>query len=215
MALKPHNIKIYLLAKDLYLKNKWSVPKISKHLNISLFRIYRLFRVMGLKRRTPTESNRINYEVQKPSFVLKEELNSKNIILKILGISLYWCEGSKWEGANQVDFANSDPKMIIVFMRFLRNICGVNEKKLRGSLYCYSNHNVKLLEKYWSRITGISLAQFQKSYVRTDFRNDKKHKMPHGLFHIRYADKKLVNLLKLWIEDYSNKWVGGRVVNCT
>ena len=34
-----------------------------------------------------------------------------------------------------------------------------------------------------------------------DSQVDKIGKMPYGLVHIRYADKKLLNLLRQWIEE--------------
>ena len=35
---------------------------------------------------------------------------------------------------------------------------------------------------------------------------EKKLKMPYGLVHIRYSDKKLLLLIKKWIDDYKEKY---------
>lgn len=133
--------------------------------------------------------------------------------MKIIGVTLYWCEGYKTERSTTVDFANSDPQMIAVFTKFLRTICGVSEKRLRVYLYQYSNQNTDMLIRFWSRVTSIPPCQFTKPYIRRDFREDKKDKMPHGLIHIRYHDKKLLLLIKEWIEEYKNHFcVGTEVV---
>lgn len=133
--------------------------------------------------------------------------------MKGIGTMLYWCEGYKTEQSSTVDFANSDPHMIAVFVRFLRTVCGVNEARLRVYLYQYSNQDTDTLIRFWSRITGIPTTQFTKPYVRTGFREDKKDKMPHGLIHIRYHDKKLLLLIKDWIGEYKNNFcVGTEVV---
>lgn len=122
---------------------------------------------------------------------------------------LYWAEGDKnlyrkGRGA-VVDLANSDSEMIKLFLKFLRRICGVDEQRLRIYLYCYSNQNLDLLKKYWSEITGISLKQFSKPYIKKDFLPEKSSKMKYGLVHIRYLDKKLFCQIKNWIEQYLNK----------
>ena len=70
--------------------------------------------------------------------------------------------------------------------------------------YFYSNQDANKNINYWSRLTKISKKQFTKPYVRKDFREDKKDKMPYGLIHIRYSDKKLFNLVKNWINEYKN-----------
>jgi hypothetical protein len=103
-----------------------------------------------------------------------------------------------------VDFANSDKDMIILFLKFLRNICGVDEKRLRVYSYFYANQNVNKNTNYWSKITKISKKQFTKPYIRKDYDENKTDKMPNGLIHIRYSDKKLLNLIKNWINKYKN-----------
>lgn len=122
--------------------------------------------------------------------------------MKSMGVTLYWGEGYKAGQAHGIDFANSDIKMIQVFLKFLREICGVDEKRLRIYLYCYSNQNPPGLVRFWSKVTGVPKDQFTKPYIRKDFRLEKKDKMPYGLIHIRYSDKKLFLLIKKWIEEY-------------
>ena len=100
-----------------------------------------------------------------------------------------------------MDFANSDSSMIFIFLKFLREVCGVNEDKLRIYLYCYSNQNIDKIRRYWSRLLKVPIKQFSKPYVRKDFRLDKAGKMPYGLVHIRYYDKKLLHLIRGWIEE--------------
>ncbi|MBU1045954.1 hypothetical protein KJ616_02430 [Patescibacteria group bacterium] len=118
---------------------------------------------------------------------------------------LYWAEGAKPNAAKRswtVDLANSDPRMIMLFLRFLRTICRVDKKRLRVFLYCYANQNIDSLKQYWHNITHIPLSQFTKPYVRKDFIQEKTGKMPHGLIHIRYNDKKLILQISDWIREY-------------
>jgi hypothetical protein len=78
----------------------------------------------------------------------------------------------------------------------------VDEKRLRVYPYFYANQNIDENKDYWSKIAKIDKNQFTRPYVRNDFNRDKLNKMPHGLIHIRYSDKKLLNLIKNWIEEY-------------
>lgn len=129
----------------------------------------------------------------------------------VAGVMLYWGEGSQWAGERIVDFANSNPAMIKVFIHFLREICGVEEKRLRCYLYCYSTQSVDDLIEFWSSLTVIPKVQFTKPYVRHDFNPDKIGKMPHGLIHIRYGDKKLLTLFREWIKNTSENLINGQV----
>jgi len=188
--------------KKLYYKDKLSVQEVARRLSVSIDAVFYCMRKYGLKRRKKQESNAIKYQRSKPSFKLKKIKNRKLEILKVIGVMLYWGEGCKSDKTSMVDFANSDKDMIIVFLKFLRKICGIDEKKLRVYSYFYSNQNIKKNINYWSKITKIKKSQFTKPYIREDYNEIKKDKMPNGLIHIRYADKKLLNLIKIWIEEY-------------
>jgi len=198
--------------KNLYYKKGYSARQIGEFFGKSTSRIYAFMRKHGLKRRSPAETNNLIYEKQKPSYCLKKNLTREEEKLKVAGIMLYWAEGAKlpsrYKGQSRggtVDLANSDPRMIKLFLKFLRKICGVDEKRLRVHLYCYANQNVNSLKKYWHRVTGISLKQFIKPYIREDFLPEKSGKMKYGLVHIEYSDKKLFYQIQNWIEEYLNK----------
>jgi predicted DNA-binding protein YlxM (UPF0122 family) len=190
--------------KKLYYKDKLSVQDVARELGVSIDAIFYCMRRNKLERRKKEESNSIRYERSKPSFKLKKINNEKLRTLKTIGVMLYWGEGYKSGKGAMVDFANSDKDMIILFLEFLRNICGVDEKRLRVYSYFYANQNVNENINYWSKITEISKSQFTKPYIRKDFDKSKINKMPHGLIHVRYSDKKLLNLIKSWIDKYKS-----------
>lgn len=175
--------------------------EIAEKLNCSIHSVCYFMRRHNLKRRSLVEISRRRFEAKLPSFKLKKKLSLKDERLKIIGTVIYWGEGAKSDKTNVVDLANSDPKMVSIFIKFLRQICGVDESKLRILLYCYSNQKPLDLIKFWSKITKVSPKQFSKPYVREDFLPEKEGKMPHGLIHVRYGDKKLLMKIKEWIED--------------
>jgi hypothetical protein len=52
----------------------------------------------------------------------------------------------------------------------------------------------------------LAVEQFTKPYVRKDFDKKKEGKKRHGLVHIRYADKKLLDLIRIWINETVEKF---------
>ena len=188
-----------------YYDSGLSAKDIAEKFEVSIDAVYYFFRKYKIERRNRSEVRNLIYKNQKPSFKLKTSLSEEEKELKVSGAMLYWGEGSKWSGEKIVDFANSDIEMIKVFLNFLRIICGVKEKKLRVYLYCYANQNPQFLMKHWSKITNISIKQFTKPYVKKDYDKNKIGKMKYGLVHIRYADKKLLNLIRDLIKEYTDK----------
>lgn len=194
--------------KNLYYKEGLSAREVGENLGVSIDVVYKFMRKHSLSRRDLFEQNRVRFERKPLSFKIKKRLNKEEEKLKIAGIMLYWAEGSKLNVKSKrftVDFTNSNPVMIKIFLRFLRHICRIGEHKLRAYLYCYANQNVDHLIDYWHKLSNIPLKQFTKPYIRKDFSLSKRNKMKYGLIHIRYSDKRLLLQIEKWIEQYLNK----------
>ena len=194
------------LIRKLYYGEKLSAWEIAQSLDVSLDAVYYFMRSNGLARRSYSEFNLVRFEKKPPSFKLRKKLSMRDKELKALGTMLYWAEGFQSVNADIVDFANSKPAMIALFLKFLRRICGIDESKLRLFLYCYSDQDIRGLIDYWSRLTNIPKTQFTKPYVRQDFKIEKAGKMKYGLIHVRYYDKKLLELIRKWIEKYVKEY---------
>lgn len=188
--------------KNLYYRQGLGVPKVAKKLGVSTDAVYYFMRHHGLARRTFSEENALRFGRKKPSFKVRTHLTKSLEQLKTIGVMLYWAEGFQAAPAQVVDLANSKPEMITLFLKFLRRVCGIREQKLRAYLYCYSNQNTKELIRFWSTITKIPPTRFTKPYVRQDFKKEKIGKMKYGLLHVRYYDKKLLELIRKWIAGY-------------
>lgn len=201
-----------LTAISLY-KSGLSAQQVAHELSVSLNAIFYILRRYEVPRRSSQESNRIRFENQGLSYCIKESLNEEEQALKLAATMLYWAEGYKI-GRNVIDFANSDPAMVLIFARFLREICGVSEKKLRVSLYCYEGQDIEALHQFWSNTLHISRNQFIKPYIKAaSNQGSRGPRMIHGLVHVRYYDTKLLTQILAWIDEYQQKCVGGGVVN--
>jgi len=190
--------------ENLYIKEKQTVKEIAEKLNLSFWKVYCSMRESNIPRRSYSEANYVKYSKCKAGFKIKDEIDTKDELLKIAGVMLYWAEGCK--GGFGIDFANSDSSMVKMFLLFLRIICGVAEDRLRVYLYAFEGQDLEELKSYWFSVTKIPLNQFTKPYVRKIRSSSNGRIMPNGLIHIRYYDKKLLQLILKWIDEYKSSF---------
>ena len=186
--------------RHLYLDKHHTVNETARKLGVSVWRLYAVMDSVGIKRRSYSDAGYLSYG-DKPRFSIKKKLTVSDEKLKVAGTMLYWAEGTLKGGT--VDFANSDPRMVKIFLKFLRKICGVKEDRLRIYLYTYSYLDLDGVKKFWRDVTNISIKQFTKPYIREGHPNLSKRKLAHGLVHVRYNDKRLLGTIDSWIKEYS------------
>lgn len=197
----------FKLISELYFGEGMSAREIGEELGVGIQTVYRYMKRYGIETRNNAECNQVSFARKKFSYSVKKILTQEESELKLAGVMLYWAEGSKSDGSNTVDFANSDPRMIQLFINFLRAICGIDETKLRILLYCHGNQNVTSLLNFWSKIIQVPVDQFTKPYIRDVGKIVSKRVMKYGLVHIRYCDKKLLIQIKEWINEYSRNYI--------
>ena len=204
------------IVSRLYNKIGLSANEIAHKYNISVWRVISFMRRNKILRRKPYETQKLQFERKELSFHKKEHLQKNDQKLLLSGLCLYWAEGSKANKA-AVDFANCNERMLLIFLKMLREIYVVDESRLRVYIYCFANQNSEELIKYWSLQLKIPPTQFSKPYIRKDFKIEKIGKMPLGLIHIRYYDQKLLRQIISDIDIIATSllnrsWDGG-VVN--
>jgi hypothetical protein len=191
--------------RRLYWDKRLSIPQIAGQYNLHPTSVFKRMKKYKIERRGFSESGYLA-NVHKPQYRLKALLTKEEEKLKIAGVMLYWAEGYK--KGDGIDFVNSDPDMVKLFLRFLREVCGIGEKRLRLYLYAFESQNIGRLKQFWNKITQIPISQFSKVYVRKAGADSGKtgRRMPYGVVHIRYYDKKLLNAISGWIEDYKGSF---------
>lgn len=131
--------------------------------------------------------------------------------LKILGAALYWSEGYKRPVVFQnreltshpVALTNSDPMLVQMFLRFLREVCGVGNNKIKAHVRIYQHMNIAHTVKYWQRITQIPSQNFHKSYNGVS--KSSQHlrpfqRLPNGTICVKVYDTNLFYKIMGWIE---------------
>jgi hypothetical protein len=113
--------------------------------------------------------------------------------LKTVGTLLYWCEGSKRERDRRIEFVNSDPAMISIFMRYLR-ARGVEEGRIRARLTIHQQDSDQECRNFWKEVTSLNESNFLPTTVRVA--SLAKKPLPHGTIAIRYNSVQLLRQVK-------------------
>jgi len=122
--------------------------------------------------------------------------------LKSIGTVLYWCEGSKRERDRRIEFVNSDPRMISIFMRYLREL-GVEEKRIRLRMTIHQQDDERKCKDYWRTVTSLNDSSFLPTLVRTT--SLAKRPLPHGTITIRYNSVQLLREIKKDIRTWQSE----------
>ena len=79
-----------------------------------------------------------------------------------MGAGLYWAEGAKKH--RKTLFANSDPKMILIYLKWLRECLRIKDSRISCHVSINQDHSIRIneVEKYWSKITSIPRFMFAK-----------------------------------------------------
>ena len=91
--------------------------------------------------------------------------------LLLMGIMLYWAEGSKEKEARPgsgIRFTNSDARMIRLFLVWLLKVVTVPKEKIHFSIYIHTNQSGRITDhcRYWSKQCGFALSSFNKVYYK-------------------------------------------------
>ena len=131
--------------------------------------------------------------------------------LWLIGVALYWAEGSKQNRSSvsaQVQFGNSDVRMIRVFLHWLRSL-NISVSDMHFELYVHDNRKSEIedFRRWWMRELGITRSQLDRIYFKRDKPNTKRTNVGdlyHGLLRIRVRSSTILN-------RKINGWVAGIV----
>src|SRR5215469_507944 len=92
------------------------------------------------------------------------ELTDREVI--IAGAMAYWCEGAKNKSyrrfGDSVSFINSDPMLILFFLRFLA-LAGVERERIYCRVSIHESADVAGAERFWREVTGLADDQFRRT----------------------------------------------------
>ncbi len=112
---------------------------------------------------------------------------------KVFAAILFWCEGGK-RHLTSVRFTNSDPELLRVFLYAFRKGFDLDERKFRAVVHIHGYHDDLKQKKFWSEVTGVSMKQFSKSYVKPNT-GKRVRQNYQGCLSLRYNDAALARML--------------------
>ncbi len=92
------------------------------------------------------------------------ELTKRELLL--VGIALYWAEGYKKD--SQVGLGSSDPKMMQLYVRWLKECFNysINDLMFRVTVNESHEYRIDKIVTYWADLFGIDESNFQKSFYQ-------------------------------------------------
>ena len=134
---------------------------------------------------------------------------NKDKIRKMVGLILWWAEGTKSRrdkrGKNtwsyNVEVTNTNPRIIKHFLNFLRKDIGIDENRLKLQLQIHEGDDKSSVENFWSKFTEIPLHRFNNTFIRP---KGNKVGKTQGTCKIRYSSKTTYKVIEEQLENLLN-----------
>jgi len=189
--------------EQLYIREQLSMQEIADRLGYSVHKVQYWMDKYGIARRRWDEASYLKHNPNGDPFKIKAIQTDEDRELFNVAIGLFLGEGTK--SHHDVRFANSNPQIIRTFLRFLREICGIEERKIFAWLNIFDDVDLVAALAYWQKVTGLSRAQFAKSMVRKSRGGSYLNKSQYGTITICVSNTKLGDKIKQWGEDKLRK----------
>ncbi|MEK7518529.1 MAG: hypothetical protein AAB549_01255, partial [Patescibacteria group bacterium] len=126
---------------------------------------------------------------------------SRDNLLFISGICLYWGEGDKRLSNGVVRLSNVDLRLLRVFRRFLVHSLNVPPAKLRAWILLYEGMTEQPCKTYWAHGLRLPPSQFLKSQVIKS--RSKRRTTAYGVCTLQINSSELKRKILAWIEECS------------
>lgn len=125
----------------------------------------------------------------------------ENRPLHLAGCMLYWAEGAKKR--NSTYFVNSDPNMMLLFMRFLREEMAVPDEVMKIHLHCHASDQVEInrIEQYWLDLLRLPPTALKKTMLKQGS-TSRKNILHNGVCGLRVNSTQLTHHIFGAIQEY-------------
>lgn len=128
----------------------------------------------------------------------------------ISGIALYFSEGYKYAGGNQVGFTNSDYRVILFMIKWFKKFCKVSDDRFSFQIKINKIHSdrIKTVERYWLKILKMPASKFNKTiFIKS------KSKKVYSNFNNYFGTMRITVRECPNLRQKINGWVGGLFQN--
>lgn len=122
--------------------------------------------------------------------------------LFVAGIMLYWGEGDS-KPANPLRLSNSDPRMISVYVEFLKDILRIPAEKIRIGLILYPDLSDESCRAFWAKTARLRQGNFVKTQVIYGRHPTKR--LEHGVCMVVVGSRQYKIKVLEWIDLFYRK----------
>lgn len=133
---------------------------------------------------------------------------SKKIPQKVFftsGLMLYLAEGAK-TNYYTISIANTDPRIIKFFTRWLHKFFGISKDKLKISLHLYESMDIEEEKRFWKSELGVDDSQFYKPYITKNKKTSFSYKesFRHGTCSVLFSNTIIKRKIMMAIRAYTD-----------
>lgn len=146
--------------------------------------------------------NQAKYQQQRLEFQQEGRLRAQSgSHLHMAGCMLYWAEGAKRR--NSVYFVNSDPHMMLLFLRFLRDEMQVTDASISLYIHCHYSElsEQERIENYWLNLFNLPADCLRKTQVKSGS-DTRKNILVNGVCGLRVNSTELAQHIFGAIQEY-------------
>jgi hypothetical protein len=119
---------------------------------------------------------------------------------------LYWAEGAK--GRTAIQFTNSDPRMLVLFRRFLTEALGLDRDRicLKINVYTGNGLTISQIERYWLDLLDLPQSAVRKHAINqmpTSSSGRAKNKLPYGVCTLSVHNTWMLQHIYGGIQEYA------------
>jgi transcriptional regulator with XRE-family HTH domain len=156
--------------------------------------------------RAGSQANVIKHRVLRQQYQQEGRAKAREgNLLHLQGCMLHWAEGTK--ARSELKFANSDPEMLQVFIKFLREGMCIQEEKITFRVHCYTGNGLLLeeIEDYWLTLLSLRRYQIRKSIVNNQpiSSQQKGRKLIYGVGHLSVNGTRYIQHVYGAIQEYT------------
>jgi hypothetical protein len=172
-------------------------------------------RILDAKARAPRE-RLMRFNRKRTRFIQSENLKIRQGAAKeikkfsryellLIGASLYWAEGYNRQErirSPYLSFGNSNPQMVVLFLRFLKEVMGISDDALRPAIQIHKNVSARTAVRFWARITGLPERKFRITHQTSIASRGKRprNSLPYGTFKLDVRGRQNFFKVKGWID---------------
>jgi hypothetical protein len=138
-----------------------SMFEIAAKLGCSINKVVYWMDKYKIKRRSRSDATYLKRNPDGDPFRIKKIISPEDNFLHGLGLGIYWGEGEKIS-KGKVRVANSDPRLILSFRKFLIKSYQVKVSRIHYYIICFNDSDPNEVAEYWSKILKTSKDKFGK-----------------------------------------------------